>query len=97
MLRISRRGAEPAATTALELGLAPARTESAPCASVDPDEWFPEDGRQALRAKAICRRCPLRTQCLDDALARGEEYGVWGGLSARERRTLQRDGNGVAA
>jgi WhiB family redox-sensing transcriptional regulator len=41
-------------------------------------------------AKKVCRGCPVRQQCLDDALRRGDRYGVWGGLTPRERARLRR-------
>ena len=39
-----------------------------------------------MAAKAVCRRCPVQIECLTDALAQGDRFGVWGGLSPRERR-----------
>jgi WhiB family transcriptional regulator, redox-sensing transcriptional regulator len=49
--------------------------------------WFPEDGESNSAAKSICRRCLVREQCLDDALARpaSDDEGVLGGLSPKER------------
>lgn len=41
------------------------------------------------RAKAVCRTCPVREECLDYALASNQEFGVWGGLSEDERRTYK--------
>lgn len=43
-----------------------------------------------VEAKAICARCPVRSQCLDRAIATSERYGVWGGLDPAERRTERR-------
>ena len=40
------------------------------------------------RAKAVCRSCPVRSDCLDHALQAGERYGIWGGLNELERRNL---------
>jgi WhiB family transcriptional regulator, redox-sensing transcriptional regulator len=40
------------------------------------------------RAKAICRGCSVRRECLDHALAVGEMHGIWGGLNESERRGL---------
>lgn len=64
------------------------------CAQVDPELFFPEKHETALAklAKRVCRACPVRQECLDDALDRGEEFGVWGGLSSQERRRLKRVG-----
>lgn len=56
------------------------------CAQTDPDAFFPEIGENPVAAKAVCRRCPVQIECLTDALAQGDRFGVWGGLSPRERR-----------
>jgi WhiB family transcriptional regulator, redox-sensing transcriptional regulator len=50
-----------------------------PCQNGQPDLWFAEQPDVLARAQALCRQCPLRRQCLDDALARREPWGVWGG------------------
>jgi WhiB family redox-sensing transcriptional regulator len=63
------------------------------CAEADPDEWFPEKGGSTSRAKAICNRCAVVTDCLAFALSHNEPFGVWGGLTRRERRELQRTHN----
>jgi hypothetical protein len=59
----------------------------APC-QADPDLWFPEPGDHAAEAaaKAGCMTCPYRAACLAIALAARETHGVWGGLTAAERR-----------
>ena len=63
--------------------------EQALCAQADTgDVFFPEKGSSTADAKAICRRCPVTTDCLEYALANDERFGVWGGLSERERRRL---------
>lgn len=67
---------------------APAWTEQALCAQTDPDEFFPEKGGSTRQAVAICRRCPVREQCLDYALEHGERFGIWGGVSERDRRAM---------
>ena len=41
-------------------------------------------------AKAVCSGCPVRQQCLDEAIGNGEQYGIWGGLTAEERTSLRR-------
>jgi hypothetical protein len=53
------------------------------------DEFFPERGRLSA-ARAVCARCPVRTACLEYALAHGETFGIWGGLNERERRRERR-------
>lgn len=62
------------------------------CAS-DPDLFFPtgSTGPAAVQiegAKAVCRRCPVMEQCQEWALETREEYGVWGGLDERQRRSI---------
>lgn len=74
------------------LGIAPEWDEQALCAQTDPEVFFPEKGGGTREAKRICRRCPVRTECLRDALDRDERFGVWGGLTERERRKLKRRG-----
>jgi WhiB family transcriptional regulator, redox-sensing transcriptional regulator len=64
-------------------------TPRAACKGMDPDELFVQ-GRAQNRVKLICRGCPVRTECLADALDNGIEFGVWGGLTERERRMLLR-------
>jgi WhiB family redox-sensing transcriptional regulator len=50
-----------------------------PCRVEDPELWFAESPTDLERAKGLCRRCPLREQCLAGALDRAEPWGVWGG------------------
>jgi WhiB family redox-sensing transcriptional regulator len=52
-------------------------------------EFFPIAGRTAQPAKSVCRECPVRGQCLEFALDSNEKFGVWGGLSERERKALR--------
>jgi WhiB family redox-sensing transcriptional regulator len=63
----------------------PAWTEFALCAQVDPEAWYVERGGDTAPAKAVCRGCTVRDQCLAMALDRNEMWGVWGGLSRQER------------
>ena len=64
-------------------------TTRAACKGTDADELFVQGAAQN-RAKLICRGCPVRTECLADALDNGIEFGVWGGMTERERRALLR-------
>ena len=64
-------------------------TSLASCNTSDPDELF-VTGAAQNRAKAICMGCPVRTECLADALDNRVEFGVWGGMTERERRALLR-------
>jgi transcription factor WhiB len=60
--------------------------EDAACRGVLPDVFFPDE--DPARAKAICETCPVRLHCLAFALERKERYGVWGGLTEKERAAL---------
>jgi WhiB family transcriptional regulator, redox-sensing transcriptional regulator len=62
------------------------------CAETDPEAFFPEKGGSTREAKKICLGCPVKAECLDYALAHDERFGIWGGLSERERRRLKREG-----
>ena len=63
--------------------------ERALCAQTDPEAFFPEKGGSTREAKKVCVACEVRTQCLEYALAKDERFGIWGGLSERERRKLK--------
>jgi WhiB family redox-sensing transcriptional regulator len=80
--------AEPAAW-----GAAPAGDESwrldALCAETDPESFFPEKGGSTREAKRVCTGCEVRAECLEFALTNDERFGIWGGLSERERRRLR--------
>jgi hypothetical protein len=65
-------------------------TARAQCAETDPEIFFPPKGDPATAARAICRCCPVRDDCLVYALDAREEYGIWGGLDPDERRNLRR-------
>ena len=62
----------------------------ATCMGVDPDLFFPERGASTREAKEVCRGCVVREDCLEYALDNGEKFGIWGGMSERERRRLRR-------
>jgi WhiB family redox-sensing transcriptional regulator len=64
--------------------------ERALCAQTDPEAFFPEKGGSTREAKRICLGCEVKDRCLDYALAHDERFGIWGGLSERERRRLKR-------
>ena len=60
------------------------------CLGVDPDLFFPERGASTREAKEVCKGCVVREDCLEYALSNGEKFGIWGGLSERERRRIRR-------
>ncbi|WP_456927269.1 MULTISPECIES: WhiB family transcriptional regulator [unclassified Geodermatophilus] len=59
------------------------------CAETDPEAFFPEKGGSTREAKRVCAGCDVRTECLEYALANDERFGIWGGLSERERRRVR--------
>ena len=64
--------------------------EQALCAQTDPEAFFPEKGGSTREAKRICVGCDVKGECLEYALGQDERFGIWGGLSERERRRLKR-------
>ncbi len=64
--------------------------DKANCIGVDPDLFFPERGASTKESKEVCRGCTVREDCLEFALVSGEKFGIWGGLSERERRRIRR-------
>lgn len=69
----------------------PAWQRQAACRSVDPAIFYPTTGQGSAAAKAVCAACPVRSPCLEAALARPEDDGIWGGTTPRQRRQM-RDG-----
>ena len=73
---------------------APAWYERAACRGLDVALFFPEVGHAGVRrvaaAKQVCGRCSVSRECLAEALVMGQQHGVWGGLTPRERQRLAR-------
>lgn len=61
----------------------------AACNEVEPDSLFVQGAAQR-EVRSVCQACPVRLECLADALDSRTEFGVWGGLTERERRALRR-------
>jgi WhiB family redox-sensing transcriptional regulator len=63
------------------------------CRGVDPELFFPHSGENGTEAKAYCRACPVRAECLQFALdwTGYRDYGIWGGTSAAEREQMRRN------
>jgi len=64
--------------------------EQAHCKDRTDIEFFPELGSNGTQAKKFCRPCPVKSECLQYAIDNNLNDGVWGGMSAIERRTLKR-------
>ena len=64
--------------------------DQANCLGVDLGVFFLKRNASTREAKEVCRGCVVRGECLEYALANGEKFGIWGGLSERERRRLRR-------
>ena len=60
------------------------------CAQTDPEAFFPEKGGSTRDAKKVCGACMVRSECLEYALENDERFGIWGGMSERERRRLRK-------
>lgn len=60
------------------------------CRGADVDIFFPDRGASTRGAKEICAACQVQSECLDYAVTRGEKFGIWGGLSERERRKIRK-------
>lgn len=69
----------------------------AACVDVPTHLFYPDKHHKAEAAKAVCARCPVREQCLNEAMSRRDPHGVWGGLSPEERKSLRRERNRGAA
>ena len=64
--------------------------DDALCAESDPEIFFPEPGGSVRGPKSVCARCEVRAECLAYALEHDEKFGVWGGMTERERWHLKR-------
>lgn len=60
------------------------------CRGANADLFFPERGASTRQAKSICAQCEVRVECLEFALRHSEKFGIWGGLSERERRKIRK-------
>lgn len=96
-LDASADGKTPAKAIWIRLGSAEEEEEGelgwqseALCAQTDPEAFFPEKGGSTRDAKRVCGACNVRSECLEYALTNDERFGIWGGLSERERRRLRK-------
>ena len=64
--------------------------DQAECRGLDPELFYAESGSAIMRAKAMCSTCSVREACLEWGIKR-EEFGVWGGTTARERAAIRRE------
>jgi WhiB family redox-sensing transcriptional regulator len=85
---VLRKPAEQAATE--EVGGELQWQERSLCAQTDPEAFFPEKGGSTREAKRVCLSCEVRVECLEYALENDERFGIWGGLSERERRRVKK-------
>lgn len=70
---------------------------AAACRGLNPELFHPQPGESSDQAKAVCAGCPVRTECLDYAMAHYELFGVWGGTSQKQRSQLRRRGPRINA
>ena len=71
--------------------------DEANCKGANADLFFPERGASTRTAKGICRECQVQGDCLEFAITTGEKFGIWGGMSERERRRIRRERQIAAA
>lgn len=71
-------------------------TRDALCTQVGGDIFFPEKGESTAPAKKVCSHCPVINECLEWAITNDEQWGVFGGMSLRERRKIKRRRTGGA-
>jgi WhiB family redox-sensing transcriptional regulator len=82
----------------MEAIVAPEWVADALCAQTDPELFFPTKGGDGSpAAKAVCRRCPVRAECLALAVSDPSLDGIWGGTSNRERQALRKQQPGRRA
>jgi len=60
------------------------------CANPAPNPFSQKKGGSTRDAKRVCESCPVREECLKYAMDNDERFGIWGGLSERERRRLRK-------
>ena len=77
----------------------PTWRDDAACLGMDPDLFFPPKGgaTKGADAKQICGGCPVQAECLEYALKTRPVYGIWGGLSLRERDKIRRNRKAATA
>jgi len=75
----------------------PAWTQEGLCGQSDPELFFPDKGESGKVAKRICLACPVRTACLRWAVDTQQQWGVWGGMTSRERRRIRKERHQRAA
>lgn len=63
----------------------------AKCRGVNPDFFYPERGASTKEAKEVCAQCPVERLCLEYGVQKVEKFGIWGGKSERDRRTIRRN------
>lgn len=78
------------ATTLSDLALPSTWQEQAACRDADPELFFSSEDGSRHEALSLCGACPVRTDCLEHALAHRETYGIWGGTDEQERKRLVR-------
>ena len=61
------------------------------CIGEDPDLFFPDRGASTRKAKELCNSCVVQEHCLEYSIVNNEKFGIWGGLSERERRKIRKE------
>ena len=63
----------------------------AACRSLDPELFFAERGESVVRAREVCRGCPIVVECREFAVTNNERFGIWGDTSPRDRRRIRHE------
>ncbi len=61
------------------------------CVDEDADLFFPDRGASTRKAKELCNTCKAQEHCLEYSIVNNEKFGIWGGLSERERRKIRKE------
>lgn len=67
----------------------PAWYDRAACRGIGPERFYPEESETLRAGRQVCKKCPVRAECLDYALTAEEGHGMWGGVAARDRRAIR--------
>lgn len=69
----------------------------AACRSMDTEEFYPPRGGDLAGPRAVCAECPVQNECLNYAIENGDHFGIWGGLSDKQRRKVRRQQREIAS
>lgn len=74
----------------------PAWQQKANCRGLDPDLFFPAQGKYRREVRVVCQGCVVRSECLEYSIDNNEKFGIWGGVPERQRRLMRRKRRAVS-